>query len=515
MLYVLPDKGSGRSGDNPPAELVEETLPTTIDPYRPRQAGGRPDCHPGAVGALHERRLAASVDWRQLAMIGAAGLAIGCFWLGLRIGGAASSALDGAATLIILAGLVVLLRQRGRLEQMTRSEAALRDQHKRFAALVDNLPGVVFQGIQDASGQVTYSYFSDRLRDYLGIAAAEAEADAGQLFKRFDRRAVRDWLEALAARRRPGDSYSREFEIIDPVGEARWIMIVTRSRPGAAGTTIWDGIATDISELKEWQQQLVAAKEQAILANRSKSQFLAVMSHELRTPLNAVIGFAEVLQAEFFGPLTEKQRGYIGDILESGTHLLDIINDILDLAKIEAGKSELHEDVCAAADIVAYQIQLIRPRAQQAGLSIEFRPAPDLPLLYADQTKLKQMLLNLLSNAIKFTPAGGRITVALQLVAVPEGRPMLGLSIADSGVGMAAEDIPNAFASFQQIDNRLARKHEGAGLGLPLVKAQIELHGGTVTIESALDVGTTVTLHFPAWRLFRSIEELPAVVSPA
>jgi len=470
----------------------------------PEQAGGLSDRKPGAI--RHARL-------PLLGSIGSAGAAISCLWLGYRIGGIAAAALAGAATLIILAGLVVILRQHAELARRSRSETALQDAQTRLGALVDNLPGVVFQRVQAPSGKAIYSFFSGRLDDYIGITPGEAVANPARLLTRFDRRAVRDWVEALAQKPQPGEAFAREFEITDPAGQARWIMVVTRSRPGAEGGTIWDGIATDISELKQWQQELVAAKEQAVLASRSKSQFLAVMSHELRTPLNAVIGFAEVLQAEFFGPLTEKQRGYIGDILQSGTHLLNIINDILDLAKIEAGKSELHEDICAAAELIAYQIELIRPRAQLAGLTIGFEPEPDLPLLYVDQTKLKQMLLNLLSNAIKFTPPGGRIEVALRAQPVAEGRPMLALSIADTGVGMAPEDIPNAFASFQQIDNKLARKHEGAGLGLPLVKAQIELHGGTISIESAVDIGTTVTLHFPAWRLFRSLEELPAVAS--
>jgi signal transduction histidine kinase len=479
-------------------------LPVTTGPYMPEQAGGQADRESGTTG--HARLLLA------LSIAGAGG-AIGCLWLGLWLGGLASIALAAAATLLVLLGLAAMLWQHGELKRQVRAQAALREAQARFAALVDNLPGVVFQRIRDPSGKAVYSYFSDRLRDYLGITPAEAAANPARLFTRFDRRAVRDWLDALVQIPHPGEAYAREFEIADPAGPSRWIMVITRSRPDADGSTIWDGIATDISELKQWQQELVAAKEQAVLASRSKSQFLAVMSHELRTPLNAVIGFAEVLQAEFFGPLTEKQRGYIGDILHSGTHLLNIINDILDLAKIEAGKSELREDICAAAELVAYQIELIRPRAQLAGLTIGFEPAPDLPLLYVDQTKLKQMLLNLLSNAIKFTPAGGRIAVTLRLEPVAEGRPMLALSIADTGVGMAPEDIPNAFASFQQIDNRLSRKHEGAGLGLPLVKAQIELHGGTIGVESAIDIGTKVTLHFPAWRLFRSIEEAPAAAS--
>jgi signal transduction histidine kinase len=435
------------------------------------------------------------------------------------------SLLFGGAGIVLLIGfLVAMLRQDAELARQAAQLAELDQVHQRLAGLVDNLPGVVFQRVANAEGEISYGYFSNRIEDFVGISAAAAVAEPALLFSRLDRAAVEDWAEALTDQAETdqakpdqagaGQDFAREMEISIPGQPPRWVMLVTRARSDGAGGMIWDGIASDISELKEWQQQLVAAKEQAILANRSKSQFLAVMSHELRTPLNAVIGFAEVLQAEFFGPLTPKQRGYLGDILQSGQHLLDIINSILDLAKIEAGKSELYEDACATTEVIAYQIQLIQPRAMQNGLSIRFEASPDLPLLYVDQTKLKQMLLNLLSNAIKFTPPGGRITVRLALEPAADGPPVMALAIADTGVGIAPEDVPKAFASFQQIDNRLARKHEGAGLGLPLVKAQIEQHGGTIAIDSKLDVGTTVTLRFPAWRLFRSIDELPVMPRP-
>jgi PAS domain S-box-containing protein len=480
-------------------------LPETTGPYVLEHT---PEQSTRNSGALAQPRA------RRPALVGAACAAIACSWGGVWIGGVAALALAGAATLFILGGLAVLLDQRAELERQIRSETAWREKHRRFTAMVNNLPGVIFQRIQTASDEPVYSYFNDRLVDYVGITPAEVIADSTTLLSHLDRKAVREWMDVLASAQRPTETHTREFEIIDPIGSARWIMVMTRSRADEDGGRIWDAIATDISELKQWQQYLVTTKEQAVLANHSKSQFLTVMSHELRTPLNAVIGFAEVLQVEFFGPLNDKQRGYIGDILNSGKHLLHIINDILDLAKIEVGKAELHEDTCEVAEITASQVQMIRPRAEQAGLTIELVPEPDLPLLCADPTKLKQMLLNLLSNAVKFTPTGGRITVSLRLEAVSEEDPMLALSIADTGVGMAPEDIPHAFTSFHQIDNILARKHEGTGLGLPLVKAQIELHGGTITVDSTLDVGTTATLRFPAWRLFRSSEEVPTAVTP-
>jgi signal transduction histidine kinase len=479
--------------------------PETTGPDAPEPSHDRPGRNSGALTPNRVRRST---------LIGAAGAAMACCWGEVWAGGAASPALAAGASLLVLGGMAVLLNLRAELARRVHTETVLRERQRGLAALLNNLPGVVFQRVQTGSEAPVYSYFNDRLTDFIGITPAEAIADSTRLSSHFDRKALREWRESLGAGLPSGETHMREFEIVDPIGSARWIMVMTRSRTGENGGRIWDAIATDISELKQWQEYLITAKEQAVLANRTKSQFLAVMSHELRTPLNAVIGFAEVLQVEFFGPLNDKQRGYVGDILHSGKHLLDIINDILDLAKIEVGKAELHEEVCAAAEIAASQVQMIRPRAEQAGLTVELVAETNLPLLYADQTKLKQMLLNLLTNAIKFTPGGGRITVALRLEAVPEADPMLALSIADTGVGMAPADIPDAFKSFHQIDNKLARNHEGAGLGLPLVKAQIELHGGTITMDSAVDAGTTATLRFPAWRLFRSIKEMPTAATP-
>jgi signal transduction histidine kinase len=472
-------------------------LPATKSPYAPEPAGDgsarrRPSLIPGA---------------------GAVGAAIACLWLGVLIGGTVSLILAVVSTSIMLWGFAAFQRLRAKSERHARDEADLRRDVHGFTTLLDNLPGLVFQRVERRSDTPVFSYFSGRVVDYFGVTPEQAIDDSTVVSARVDPASIDEWREVLSAQREPGVPVSYEFEVAYPSGMAHWFMSVTRVRLLEDGSRVWDGIATDISEMKGWERALVSAKEEAIRANSSKSQFLAVMSHELRTPLNAVIGFSEVLQSELFGPLTDKQREYVVDILQSGAHLLDIVNEILDLAKIEAGKYELHEDSCAVAELIADQLDLIRPRAELDGLTVEFAAEPDLPLLYADPTKVRQMLLNLMTNAIKFTPTGGRITVALKLEPGLEGGPILALSVADTGVGIAAEDIPKAFASFEQIDNKLGRAHQGTGLGLPLVKVQIELHGGTVVLESALDVGTTVILRFPAWRLFRSIDELPRVAA--
>ena len=265
------------------------------------------------------------------------------------------------------------------------------------------------------------------------------------------------------------------------------------------------GIYTDITELKKREEGLRAAKNEADAANRSKTDFLHNMSHELRTPLNAIIGFSEIMEKELLGPLgTPQYTEYAGDIHRSGDHLLSIINDILDLAKIEAGKYELVETEVDLAEVVDLCCRLVGDRADQAGHRMSVDIPEDLPALYADQRALKQILLNLLSNAVKFTPDGGEVTVTAGVA----GDGCAELSVTDTGIGIAEENIETVLSNFGQVDTSLSREYEGTGLGLPLVKWLAKLHGGTLRIESKVDAGTTVTVSFPAERVRRPMPEV-------
>jgi len=252
------------------------------------------------------------------------------------------------------------------------------------------------------------------------------------------------------------------------------------------------------AELVDLCEDLAATRDAAIYANHAKSEFLAHMSHEIRTPLNAILGFSEVIGSELLGPVTPpKYREYADDIHESGVHLLELINDILDLAKIEAGKLELQDGEVDVPHAVDASLRFVKERACGAGIALRTEIDAGLPVLRADARMTKQMLINLLTNAVKFTPNGGQVAVLATL----DRFGALRLSVRDTGVGIAAEDIPRVLESFGQADNSRAGVREGTGLGLPLVKSMIEMHGGTLEIESEVDVGTTVTICFPSNRL--------------
>jgi signal transduction histidine kinase len=243
--------------------------------------------------------------------------------------------------------------------------------------------------------------------------------------------------------------------------------------------------------------EAVMARDLAERANEVKSMFLANVSHELRTPLNAIIGFSELMVGEMMGPLgNDKYRTYARDIHDSGSHLLAVINDILDLSKAEAGKLELEESWFEMTEIVAAAGRLLSQRAAAAKLVLLVSLPPDLPMLHADQRKLKQVLLNLLSNAIKFTKPGGR--VALTVTVTTAG---VNFIVEDTGVGIPAAYLDRVLLPFIQVDNSFSRPHQGTGLGLPLVKAIAELHGGHLQLTSQEGIGTTASVLLPPERL--------------
>jgi two-component system cell cycle sensor histidine kinase PleC len=254
----------------------------------------------------------------------------------------------------------------------------------------------------------------------------------------------------------------------------------------------------------ETNLRLHAALAEARSAGRAKSKFLASVSHELRTPLNAIIGFSEIMAGAALGPIPERYREYAGDILASGRHLLELINDLLDMAKIEVGEMRAHPaEIDVEGALRAAQRQL-REAAAKGGVAMTLAGPDSPPVLAADPRHFRQMLLNLLSNAVKFTGPGGEIALSAEID--PAGG--LVVAVRDTGIGMSAEDLELALRPFGQVANALTRAHDGTGLGLPIVKALAELNGAEFRIDSAPGNGTRAELRFPAAALVSGAREL-------
>lgn len=298
------------------------------------------------------------------------------------------------------------------------------------------------------------------------------------------------WLsDRLARHRDPGEP------VADETRDGKWIL--TSERHTADGGTIV--VETDITILKQREAELVKARDEAEVANRMKSEFLAAMSHELRTPLNAIIGFSEMMSTQAFGPLgNEQYLDYVNDIHGSGSRLLAIINDILDMAKIESGQFSLREDDMSLNEAARGVLRAIEQSPERTGKDLTIET--DLPEatigLHADPKVVRQIMTNLLSNAVKFTPDGGRIDMAI----ARRESGAVSVEIRDTGIGMSPEDVIRALQPFVQVQGELSRAYEGTGLGLSLVKKLTELHGGEIEIESTPGEGTTVRVIFPTER---------------
>ncbi|MGB7380263.1 MAG: PAS domain S-box protein [Rivularia sp. (in: cyanobacteria)] len=283
-----------------------------------------------------------------------------------------------------------------------------------------------------------------------------------------------------------------ERQLLDKNGGTVWthlsISLIVRSN---GKPKFFVAIIQEIGERKQTELQLRESKEAAELGSRAKSEFLATMSHELRTPLNAIMGLSQLLQQEIVGSMNDKQKEYIDCIYGSGVHLLELINDILDLSKIEAGKEELSLQPLQVENLCNYVISTVRERAEEKGLKLSCSIDRKADTCIADERRIKQMLLNLLSNAIKFTSKG---KISLQVIKLPEG---IAFRVCDTGIGIEPHQLKYLFEAFKQLDSRLNRQYDGTGLGLALTRKLARLHGGDVTVESKFEKGSCFTLFIP------------------
>ncbi len=374
-------------------------------------------------------------------------------------------------------------------------EAALRESEERYALAVQ----AAGEGLWQWNTLTGELYLSPRLAALIGIALPSPETALAVYESHIhpeDRtrrqEAIRRHLSGHTA------SFFCEYRLRSADGTYLWVLdrgLVQRDRQGWGYRMA--GSVGDVTERKSFEATLRTAKEEAESASRAKSEFLANMSHELRTPLNAIIGFASVIDEQLLGAdRQDKYREYARDIKSSGEHLLAVINNILDVAKIEAGKMELQESLVNPAEVAEQAIRLVAERASRGGITLACTAEPDLPPLRADRHKLMQILLNLLSNAVKFTPAGGTV----RLILAREGGGGLAIAVEDSGIGISPADLPKALEPFGQIDSALNRRFEGTGLGLALVQSLARLHGARLTLASSPGFGTIATVIFPPAR---------------
>jgi signal transduction histidine kinase len=335
------------------------------------------------------------------------------------------------------------------------------------------------QGIQRASRAIAEGDLGHRI-------AVTREDELGQLAKNFN-----DMAGALLASAETQVAQLQELR--ETEAQIRQLNLDLEQRVILRTRQLVSRIEQDLVT----QDELRKAKEHAERASHAKSEFLANMSHELRTPLNSIVGYSDALLSGLFGAIENpKHADYIRDIHRSGRYLTELINDILDLSVIEAGRLELNETIIDTADLLRGILPLFGPRAEDAGVALRAELAPELPRLKGDERRVKQILLNLLSNALKFTPEGGEVTVA-----AARSEQGLIIEVRDTGIGMSPEEIEQALTRFGQVDSRLARRHVGSGLGLPLTEGLVKLHDGTLTIDSVKGQGTCVSILFPPERI--------------
>jgi PAS domain S-box-containing protein len=399
--------------------------------------------------------------------------------------------------------VVVLIRD---ITEREVTATALRQNKARFQRIAGNVPGVLYQVVLHPDETYEFTYVSDRCQSLLELSAETLQRDASQLLHLLAPEDIASLKNSIQRSAQTLEQWSWEGQLTTPSGQTLWLQGISQPECQENGDILWDGLLIDVSDRKYIESKLQQTISELAHATRLKDEFLANMSHELRTPLNAILGMTEGMSEEVFGSLNEQQNHAISIIEKSGKHLLALINDVLDLSKIEAGKLELYLDEIPIQTLCDTSLAFV----QQAAYSKQIQLRTSIPStltyfqLRVDDRRICQVLINLLSNAVKFTPKGGQVTLSVGQGQMPQcsscsdsQHPAIWFSVTDTGIGIAPEDLDKLFQSFVQIDSSLSRKYEGTGLGLALVKQITEMHGGCVDVSSTLEKGSQFTVWLP------------------
>jgi PAS domain S-box-containing protein len=405
---------------------------------------------------------------------------------------------DGMFVMTFLTDITERQRAEGEIRRLNESlERRARESETRYQQIVE----LAEEGIWVIDSEAKTTYVNQAMARMLRLSEAQM---LGRPIYEFMDEADYQRAHSNVEHRKQGTGEKHEFKLKAKDGKAVWTYMSTSPVLDENGKMLWScALVYDITARKQAEEQLRQSSERISLANaelaratRLKDEFLASMSHELRTPLNAILGLSEALQEEVYGELTQRQRKSLATIEQSGKHLLDLINDILDLSKIESGKMELQIAPISVQSLCESSLTFVKQQAHQRKIALSFKMAEGVENIEVDERRIRQVLINLLSNAVKFTPEGGE--VRLEVEADPEGE-ILQFNVIDTGIGIAPENLDKLFKPFVQLDSSLSRRYSGTGLGLALVRRVVELHGGCVSLESEVGKGSRFTVTLP-WK---------------
>ena len=381
------------------------------------------------------------------------------------------------------------------IDQRIKVSTALKEALERLHKIADRIPGAVYQFRLHSDGTYCFPYVSEGIYGLFNVSPEAAVADASVIFNKIHPDDLAALNASIMASARELSIWKNEYRVLHDDGTVHWLGGNSMPQPEEDGSILWHGYISDITDRKLAEAEIIEARNEAEKANQAKSEFLSRMSHELRTPMNSILGFAQLLQ---MGNLNPRQMAGVGHILNSGKHLLNLINEVLDIARIESGKVPVLHEPIQVQDIVVEMMDIVHPAIVKQQQTIEFIDSPVNQLfIIADRQRLRQVLLNLTNNAIKYNCPNGKVTIKTAMVTNgPDGAPVVKISITDMGLGISADDLPKLFKPFERIGAEMTET-EGTGLGLAVVKKLMDAMGGTVGVKSNLGTGSTFWIELP------------------